>query len=322
MVLIILLLISIILQLIATSIVLRLLRVTKFNASWILFTIALVIMVVMRFDELILAIGEKYNLSYTLNMPQDVYAWLGVASSLCLAVGIFIVKKILDYMATREAQRRRYEKRILNAVIEAEERQKQKFSKELHDGLGPLLSTAKMSVSALSSRNSNPEINKEIIANAEQAINLAINSVRDISNNLSPHILNNFGVSRALNTFINRLKTVSQTEIIYRNNLRNQRFDINREVIVYRVVCELINNSLKHAEASVITLDLHFENEMLKIRYTDNGIGFNTEAPTDGMGLSNINSRISSIKGEITISSAIGQGMQVDIELFLKETVV
>lgn len=322
MVLIILLLISIILQLIATGIVLRLLRVTKFNASWILFTIALSIMVVMRFNELVLAIGEKYNLSYTLNMPQDVYAWLGVASSLCLAVGIFIVKKILDYMATREAQRRRSEKRILNAVIEAEERQKQKFSKELHDGLGPLLSTAKMSVSALSSRNSNPEINKEIIANAEQAINLAINSVRDISNNLSPHILNNFGVSRALNTFINRLKTVSQTEIIYRNNLRNQRFDINREVIVYRVVCELINNSLKHANASVITLDLHFENEMLKILYTDNGVGFNTKAPTEGMGLSNINSRISSIKGEITVSSAIGQGMQVEIELFLKETIV
>lgn len=315
MVLIILLIISIILQLFAASVAIKLTRVTKFNSSWFLITIALVFMCVMRLDEFIHAIAARSgDKDLYLSMPIGVYTWFGVATSLCFAVGVFMIKKILTYMTLREQQQRNSDMRILNAVIKAEEQQRQYFSKELHDGLGPLLSTVKMSISALS-KVDNSDSSKEIIANTDHAISLAIRSLREISNNLSPHILNNFGVERAINNFINRLRPVIPTLINYNSNLKGERFDSDRETITYRIVCELINNGLKHAHATDISLSLSLIRESLTISYKDNGCGFDTETQYDGMGLSNIKSRISSIKGDISILSDIGDGTVIHIRL-------
>ena len=316
MVLIILLLISIVLQLFAAGIAIRLTRVTKFNSSWVLITLALIFMCFMRFDEFLKTLNARMGNEYV-SLPEDVSAWVGVATSLCFALGVFMIKKVLTYMSLMEEQRRNSEKRILSAVIRAEEQQRQHFSKELHDGLGPLLSAVKMSVSALAKRE-HDEHSRQIIANMDQAISLAVKSIREVSNNLSPNILENFGVSRALTSFINRLKLVTITRIVYETSLRDERFSQDIEVIVYRVVCELLNNTMKHAQAAKATVKMTLNRDTLTVFYEDDGVGFDPEAQSEGMGLSNIVSRISSAKGEIAIESDLGMGMQVSIKLKVK----
>lgn len=190
------------------------------------------------------------------------------------------------------------------------------FSKDLHDGLGPLLSSAKMSVSALNSADMS-EQNKEIIRNVNYVVDEAIRSLREISANLSPHVLNDFGLSRAISNFINKLPR-GEMRIVFETNLKNERFDTDIEVILYRVVCELINNSLKHSGAARVDLSLHYQQGQIRIRYKDNGCGFDPDkVGQKGMGISNIFSRISSLKGEVSIDSSPGAGMRAVVDIHI-----
>lgn len=314
MVLQILLLISIILQLAAALIAVRLMKRTKYNLSWILLTIALTAMTVIRCAEYVQMVWDKQ-----LSVPQDFFVWMGVGTSLCFAVGVFFIQKIFNWLDRLSYQQHLTEKRILNTVLRTEEKERLRFSKELHDGLGPLLSSAKLSLSALRDKDSDPS-SKEIIDNTNYVIEEAIRTLREISNNLSPHILNDFGLARGVGNFINKLPSQANYKIEYTSNLKNRRFDTDVEVILYRVICELINNSIKHSGGTLISLSLNTEGDFITVTYTDNGRGFNPDAMLDvGMGLSNIASRISSLKGTYNISSAKGKGMQADIAINLSK---
>lgn len=314
MVLQILLIISIVFQLIAAIIAIRMMSRTKYNSSWILLTVAFVALTVIRMAEYAQVV---WNTQF--EVPQYFFVWMGVLTSLCLAVGVFLVQKIFNWIDRMNFQQHLTEKRILNTVLRTEEKERLRFSKELHDGLGPLLSSAKLSLSALKG-SQNSEADKEIIDNANYVIEEAIRSLREISNNLSPHILNDFGLARGVGNFINKLPSQANYKIDFTTNLKNQRFDTDVEVILYRVVCELINNSIKHSGGTHIALSIEQQGDVLAVEYTDNGKGFNPDAMLDvGMGLSNIASRISSLKGTYNIASTRGKGMRADITVNLRE---
>lgn len=210
------------------------------------------------------------------------------------------------------------EKRLTKAIINAEERERNRFSKELHDGLGPILSTVNMYFSWLVD---DLEVEKKelLIKNGVEAIQEAISTVEEISNNLTPRILNTFGLSAALQTFLRRLKNVSEIEIIYKTEFED-RFEINTEATIYRVFTELINNTLKHAEASVIKIDLSY-NKKKKIflaNYCDNGIGFDFDyilKNKAGFGLLNMQQRIKTLGGFLNFETKETKGIKVSIKL-------
>jgi signal transduction histidine kinase len=262
-------------------------------------------------------------LPYVSNIkPQDyreIFVWMGVFTSLAFAIGVFMIQKIFKYMKRVEDSRRQTEKMFLNTIIQTEEKERKRFAKDLHDGLGPLLSTVKMSVSSLAQMKHN-EASREIVENTELVINEAIKSLKEISDNLSPHVLNNFGLVRALSNFSNKINITKTIRINLTSNLKDERFDNNVEVVLYRVVCELINNTIKHAKAKKIDLSLTKGGDYLTIIYQDDGKGFNVakviEQPaTSGMGFSNIYSRINSLKGEINIESEQKKGTWVTIKV-------
>ena len=308
MVLKILLIITVLLQMVAVGLAVRMTRMTKFNSSWILFAVALTLMLPSQvFDFIdILGIGTA--------LPKDVSVWIGVIISLCFVVAIFYVRKLVYYISKMDHNRRLTEKRILNTIISTEEKERIRFSKDLHDGLGPLLSSVKLSVSALSKMEPD-DSKREIIRNADYAIEEAIKSLKEISNNISPHILNNFGVVRAVTNFINKLTLPTYLHINFDTDLRGRRFTSNIEAILYRVICELVNNAIKHADPSRIDIVLKLEDkDNIRLTVSDDGCGF---VPDDehkrGMGLSNISSRISSLKGDMKIDSVPGKGTCVSI---------
>ncbi len=315
MVLQVLLIISIALQLVAAVTAIGLMRMTKYNVSWILFSVAFTAMTVLRLGEYAQVVLDR-----EWRLPPDFFVWIGVLTSLCFAVGVFYVRKIFNLINRLDFQRRLTEKRILNTVLRTEEKERMRFSKELHDGLGPLLSSAKMSLSALSAAGRS-EQEREILGNVSYVIEEAIRSLREISNNLSPHILKDFGLARGVSNFISKLSGFNNVRIGFTTNLRSERFDTDVEVILYRVICELINNSVRHSGGDRIDLALNCAGDTLSIDYRDNGRGFNPHAVMDiGMGLSNIASRINSLKGTSEITSQPGQGMQALIHVDLKKT--
>ena len=172
-----------------------------------------------------------------------------------------------------------------------------------------------MSLTALSRDEHNAE-QREIIDNTTYVIEEAIRSLREISNNLSPHVLNDFGLARGVQNFIDKSVAMHDVKIRFTTNLRSERYDTDVEVILYRVICELINNSLKHSGCTSINLSLSQNGSELTLDYSDNGRGFNPQAMMDcGMGLSNISSRINSLGGSCSITSSKGKGMQAAIRV-------
>ncbi len=172
-----------------------------------------------------------------------------------------------------------------------------------------------MSLSALARDGQDPE-HREIIANTTYVIDEAIRSLREISNNLSPHVLSDFGLARGVQNFITKSAAMHDVKIRFTTNLRSERYDPDVEVIVYRVICELINNSLKHSGCSEINLSLSLNGGTLALDYSDNGRGFNPQAMMDcGMGLSNIASRINSLGGTLDITGSKGRGMRAAIRV-------
>ena len=307
----ILLVIAILIQTVATAYALKLVRATKYNSVWILFIVGFSLLSVERFVQLLMA-GGHY-------VPRWWFGYLGIVVSVCLSIGVMYAHKLFKYIDRLNRQRQLLNKRILTAVLRTEEKARSRFSKELHDGLGPLLSSARMSLSVLS-REERSADQREIIDNTTYVIDEAIRSLREISNNLSPHVLNDFGLARGVQNFIDKSAAMHDAKIRFTTNLRTERYDTDIEVILYRVICELINNSLKHAACTSINLSLSQNGSELALDYTDDGRGFNPQAMMDcGMGLSNISSRINSLGGVFDIASAKGRGMRAAIRVNTQE---
>ncbi|MDX9697834.1 MAG: histidine kinase, partial [Bacteroidales bacterium] len=167
------LILSIVLQLVAVVIALRLTKVTKYKISWILISGGFVFM----------AFRYLIDLFQYMNRPKleslvVLNDWISVLISILIASGVIIIPEIFNYMRRAEYARKIAEKNVLNAIIETEERERKRFAKDLHDGLGPLLSTVKMSVSALM-KTEKDEKNLEIIKNTNHIINEAIKSIKE-----------------------------------------------------------------------------------------------------------------------------------------------
>lgn len=318
MILKILFVIAIVLQFFAVGVALKLTKVTKFNFSWMLLTMGFIMMAIMRLVEFLPYVSDIKPQDY-----REIFVWMGVFTSLAFAIGVFMIQKIFKYMKRVEDSRRLTEKMFLNTIIQTEEKERKRFAKDLHDGLGPLLSTVKMSVSSLAQMK-HDDVSREIVENTELVINEAIKSLKEISDNLSPHILNNFGLVRALNNFSNKINVARTIKIKLESNLRDERFNSNVEVVLYRVICELINNTIKHAQAKKIDISLTRDSDYLTIVYKDDGKGFNVgkvfdQPAASGMGFSNIYSRINSLKGEINIESGQKRGTLVTIKVLMHD---
>lgn len=305
------LIIAILLQFAGAIVALSLTKSTKYSLSWILLSVGFLIMAIQRFIEFIPYVWRGWE--------KDVAAintWLGIITSVLVAVGVILIRKIFDFLKKADRDRTESENRVLNAIIQTEERERRRLAKDLHDGLGPLLSTVKMAVSSLGQIEIERK-NKEIIDNTDIVITEAIKSLKEISNNLSPHVLDNFGLASAIKSFSGKISSTKTILISFNSNMYEERLDYNTEVILYRVVCELINNTIKHALAKNVNIELTRYNRLITLVYSDDGRGFDVNevlhGESEGMGYANIMSRIKSIKGIINVESYQDKGTKVII---------
>ena len=207
---------------------------------------------------------------------------------------------------------------LLKVTFEVEERERNRFSLELHDDLGPLLSSVKLYFQWLAETDISEKKNI-ITEKGNISIERAIQTTREISHGLGSQVVKNFGFTGAMQNFIQSINETQKIHIDLKFN-SNHRFGNFLEITLYRVTTELINNTLKYANASHIGINFNYNKKkrIIFFTYTDNGIGFDlaaVENRNSGHGIKNIKHRISLINGIIRIITSIGNGMKVNIHL-------
>lgn len=219
-------------------------------------------------------------------------------------------ENLVLYVARNITERKLMEQKMIQAIITGEEKERARLAGDLHDELGPLLSIGKMYVQMLQEEKDAYQ-QKVLIGKIYENIDYALRTMRNISNNLSPHLLRNFGLQTALESFFSKVQEAYPVSIQAEFEF-SDRLPEFYETSLYRAIIELVHNSLRHGEASSISLKVTRHEEKVIIEYVDNGKGFNLtllEKPDKGIGLLNIRSRIESMAGKFIAASEIGQGV-------------
>jgi len=223
--------------------------------------------------------------------------------------------------ARNVSERKELERRILSAVIQAEEKERERFSRDVHDGLGPLLSTIKLYVNELGNPSIGREDRENYVKYTSELVDEAISNTRDISNNLVPRIIHDYGLVTALEAFCKKVNLTQQIEVRLETKNMFEPLEKNIQLILFRVISELINNTIRHSGADGADIFLEKKDNVVKLVYRDNGQGFDADNLMDesraGMGLKNIVSRVKSINGTCRIRSEPGKGSTFDIEISL-----
>ncbi len=215
-------------------------------------------------------------------------------------------------------ERAMFEKRLLNIVMETEEKERRRLSEELHDGLGPLLSSVKMHTDMLINGDLDTKKKDEVARVINELVAESINNIREISANLMPHVLSNYGLVSALKILISKITVLQPINVNFEHSAWNIRPEISIEVLIYRVISELLTNTLKHASATNISIFLKPNSGILEIVYSDDGIGFDSRQKLNqqtGMGLNNILNRIKSQQGSVNLKTSPGKGLLMKIQL-------
>jgi PAS domain S-box-containing protein len=217
-------------------------------------------------------------------------------------------------------ERKNLEKYVLGKVIETEEKERKRFAADLHDDLGPTLSSIKIHLGLLENPK-DPEKYAQDLKICKELLTESISKMRIIANNLMPRLIENYGIESALNSFIKIIQREGVFTVDFATNLEGRRFSKQIELNFYRVICELINNTIKHSGATRAVIKVTYADRILKICYTDNGKGYDVKTldlKTTGMGIGNIRQRVNLVGGiiefvrkhgktEVRISKAIDQ---------------
>lgn len=210
------------------------------------------------------------------------------------------------------------EKKLLLVAMEVEEKQKKIFSEDLHEQLGAYLSTMKIYITKILQKNSIDEA-RELLEILKGMIYEAVDNTKNIVFKMTPHVLVNFGLIKAMEEYCARINSSNNNLITFTAKQTDKRFDKIVEIYVYRILLEFINNSITHSEAKSIKIDLNMIDNKLNIEYSDDGKGFEKNqiiADKDkGMGIRNIYSRVKVLNGKCAIESEIGKGMKATIEI-------
>jgi signal transduction histidine kinase len=226
----------------------------------------------------------------------------------------------IDKVEAEEALKLEVERqqvRHLNALSEVQESERSRFAKDLHDGLGGMLSGVKLS---LSNMKGNVVLAAEHVDVFERALDMLDNSIhelRRVAHNLMPESLVKFGLAASLKDFCDFINSSKVITVIFQQIGTYKRLEMSVEVVLYRIANELVNNTLRHASATELIIQLNYDDHSLTLTVEDNGKGFdqNVLERTTGSGWPNIKSRVAFLKGLLDVQTSAGNGTSVNITI-------
>ena len=254
---------------------------------------------------------------------KTIMNWLLVGS----AVTILIISLLgyRNYQQKQKLQQQRIyeletEKQLsaTEAVLKGEERERTRLAKDLHDGLGGMLSGIKYSLHSMKGNLIMTQENAQAFERSIDLLDSSIKEMRRVAHNMMPEALVKFGLDTALSDFCNDISNSGAIQVTYQSiDIKDKNIDQTTAVTIYRIVQELLNNTIKHASAKNAIVQLSGSNLALSLTVEDDGKGFDTAIlkQSRGIGWDNIQNRVEFLRGKLDVNSSPGKGTSVHIEL-------
>ncbi len=256
--------------------------------------------------------------------PEFIIVFIIFSVLLIMTLVVFLTVIIYRYQQKQNAYfkdietlKTSHQNTLLQSQLEIQEQTFENISREIHDNIGQKLTLAKLHLNTLD------YVNKEKITlqvnDSISMISEAINDLSDISRSMSSEILLNNGFIKALEFEAAQLQKSGMYKISLSASGNTIFMEAATELVLFRIAQEAINNIIKHGQASVIDIRLHYNTVLFTMAITDNGKGFNIDKNVPGTGLQNIKKRTALLKGTCIITSAENNGTQIKIEIPLYE---
>ena len=242
-----------------------------------------------------------------------------ILSGLFLLMGLFVLSFFLVYRKNQNAKESQIEnlnQALLQTQIEIQEQTLKTIAQEIHDNIGQVLSLAKLNL------NTFPEITDAAIQikidDTKYLISKAIIDLRDLSRSLHGDKINELGLEQAISTELKFLQNTGQftTNLLITGN--PYKMDSQKEMVLFRMVQEAMNNAIKHSKAKNIEVQLLYREEVFQLTITDNGIGFNAaklQTAQTGIGLKSMQNRAALIGGIFSVISGAEKGTSITIKI-------
>ncbi|MEO6914571.1 MAG: ATP-binding protein [Chitinophagaceae bacterium] len=258
-------------------------------------------------------------------LPQQVLI-IGISSVflLIVAVGIILLvfiyqKRQLIYVREKEQLKVDFEKQILESKLEIQEQTFKNISQEIHDNIGQVLSLAKLTINTMNIEDTDTLPAK--IDSSKQLISKAIEDLRNLSRNLNTDYITDLGLAVSIENEIRLLKNAATYQVDTVVTGEVYRLHHQQELIIFRIFQEVLQNIIRHSQASVIVVSFLYTPGIFSLQVSDNGKGFDintleqTENITPGIGVRNMRYRANLIAAEFTINSNLGKGTMIEIML-------
>jgi signal transduction histidine kinase len=262
-------------------------------------------------------------------MTENIYVLviLGMSFSFLLALSlVFFYKryqsKLLKQQIAAAGAELAHREALLHATIQSQEDERRRIGRDLHDGVGGMLSNLKMNIHRLN--RSGAEQLPQLQQQCSSLIDKTMTNVRAISHSLSPPALELFGLAAALEELIDDINRNGLLRVVIENNAPElvKQLDANTALALYRILQELLANTIKHAQAVNVVISMEERQGNLQVQYTDDGRGCELDGNLPGMGMRNIQIRAGMTGAVLKMTSSPGSGFSANITLNDKKAVV
>ena len=202
----------------------------------------------------------------------------------------------------------------MQSVIQTQEEERMRIAQDLHDDISSKLNIVSLNTHLLKTPNLSEAEFAEITNNIVSLTKKALENSRRIAHDLLPPVFEKFGLHAAIEELVLEFSTAKNVQINYENELEFSALEVNKQLHIFRILQELLNNSMRHGKATSISITFVSKNHQNTCVYTDNGVGFNTNSGNKkrGIGMQNIESRVNFLGGNINVQSEINKGVQIE----------
>ena len=253
-------------------------------------------------------------------MDFDIVSVFVVSSSVIVLLVLAVVMFVLFYQKRLLAQKMKvrdleheHRLKLLRATIETQEREQMRLAKDLHDGVGALLTATKLQVQQVERQLEDNDSAAPFVALTNEMLEESIATVRAVARNLVPPTLERFGLADALTTFAEKFSAGGKITVSVTANAPKRRYESNTELALFRVVQELVNNTAKHSNATEARVELNANGKSISLTYQDNGSGFDVATIEPGLGLKSLESRVNMLGGKLKLEPGAGSGFSAAV---------
>jgi len=256
---------------------------------------------------------------------QVLYILLGAIALLvlmALAIVLFFYfsrKKIVKAELEKANLQIEHQREVIQANLITQEAERKRIAQDLHDAISSKLNIVSLNANMLTERNIASEETNKIAGDILKVTTTVLESSRQIAHDLLPPTLKNFGLEYALEELCDTLSDTKKFEVDYYSDYETNSLSETSELHLFRIAQELFSNAIKYSNATTVQLTLEKQEDIVSLRYVDNGRGFDLQKAKEakGIGMSGIENRVAILNGSLEIETSVGTGMKLSVHVKL-----